>query len=174
MVKGFTLIELLVVIVLICGLAAGLIVMIVGIVDGAKHDKTQAIVKALTEGCNAYRKEFQEWPPLSPHSGSANLHYYLGREFDYQLQRSGGQGSAAGLPPVVKKHKPFIEFKHDWLMGAGTTDPNPARTVCDAWNNGIRYEIITTAGVAYARVTSAGGNRVFGDEDDISSESRSK
>jgi prepilin-type N-terminal cleavage/methylation domain-containing protein len=171
-VKGFTLLELLVVIVLICGLAAGLIVMIVGIIDGAKHDKTQGIVRAVSDACNAYRKEFQQWPPLSPYVGSANLHYYLGREFDYTIVRSGGEGSGAGLAPVTKKHKPFIEFRADWLLGGGTTDPNPPRPVCDAWNVALRYEIITTAGVPYAKITSSGGNQIFGDEDDISSEIR--
>ena len=170
--KGFTLLELLVVIVLICGLAAGLIIMIVGIIDGAKHDKTQGIVRAVSDACNAYRKEFQEWPPLTPYAGSANLHYYLGREFNYAIASTGGLGSGSTLAPVVKKHKPFVEFRHDWLSGSGTTDPTPPRPVCDAWNVPLRYEIITTAGVPYARITSSGANRIFGDEDDISSEIR--
>jgi prepilin-type N-terminal cleavage/methylation domain-containing protein len=170
-VKGFTLIELLVVIVIIVGLATGIIVLIVGIIDNAKRDKTHAVVQAVTAGCKAYYSEFHEWPPTTTYSGSANLHFYLGREFTHKIQSSGGSGSAAGLA-VTKVHRPFVEFRRDWLLGASNVDPNPPVQLCDAWNRPLTYEILTVNGIKQVKIVSGGANQIIGDEDDISSEVR--
>jgi prepilin-type N-terminal cleavage/methylation domain-containing protein len=166
-VKGFTLIEVLVVIIVIVFLVAGLALLVSGLIDRAKTDKTQGLIQMVVTGCKAYRSEFREWPPTQPYAGSANLHYYLGREYMHEVQ--GSSTRTGGAPGVQKKHRPFVEFEVDWLKGAASSEPNPPVPLMDSWGQTLTYEVLANGDI---RIVSAGPDGILGNEDDISSEVR--
>jgi type II secretory pathway pseudopilin PulG len=161
----------LIVIIIIVLLASGLVVLISGLVDRAKADKTLGTLKAITDGCNAYYADFKEFPPTNKFTGSANLHHFLGREFSYAVQTGSGISSTAGLAPTLKKHAPYIEFRKDQVYG-GNTDPNNPSQLSDAWNMPLTYTVTTVSGTTVARIVSGGPDRTLGTGDDMTSDAR--
>ncbi len=132
--RAFTLVELLVVIVIIAVLCALLVVLIKGMVDKSRNTATKAIVDVLNQACEAYKTDEGMYPPTSPYSGSANLHFYLGGKRDHVEQYS-----TTGTH-VVSARPPIIEFKKDWLdPTASTAQPNPPVQIYDKWQKVIQY-----------------------------------
>lgn len=131
--SGFTLIEVLVVMVVIVVLASALVVIVVGIFDRAKVEKTAALIHTLDTGCNTYAALFKTFPPFTPYTGSQNLHYYLGRECTILEQVD---------PPIRKKHPRIVEFRPDWLTNPAQVDPNPPVALWDTWGSLIEYDSI--------------------------------
>jgi prepilin-type N-terminal cleavage/methylation domain-containing protein len=123
--RGMTLVELLVVIVIILILASLLVVLVSNVTDRARYEDTKIRVKALAQGCENYRVDFQSYPPAGT---SANLHDQLGRE---QTLTVGG---------VQMRRGPYVVFPTNWLQGnPASPDPFPPRVVVDAWDRPIEY-----------------------------------
>lgn len=159
--RGFTLIEVLVVTIIIAILATALVTLIAGVIERTKVDKTAAMVKALSSGCETYHSRFKEYPPTSPYTGSQNLHYYLASAFDV-LETVD--------PPTRKRMKPILpDFRHDWLEGQpSSNDPATVgpRNVIDAWGVVVTYQRPGPGNLGYL-IRSNGPDKVSGGGDDI-------
>lgn len=133
--KGFTLIEMLVVISIITLLAALLVVLIKGVMDRARNGKTHALVRSLDQMCHAYKVDYNVFPPASPYAGSANLHFYLGRNRTIVTQHNND-----GSPAISVQRKPYTDFTRDQLIGSpANTYPNPPVQLMDAYGFSIQY-----------------------------------
>jgi len=129
-VEGFTLIELMVVIVIIAILMAIAIGIVQGIVTRARVTRTEGLVKLLSTSCDAYRLDFDVYPPGQ---GSQALHQALGSPRRVPLIRT--QDS-----PIYTTKPPLIEFRAGMLQrGAPSLTPPPASEIIDAWDQPIHY-----------------------------------
>lgn len=164
--RGMTLIEVLVVTLIITMLAIALVVLISGVIERQKVDKTNAMVQALASGCETYRSQFGEYPPTAPYTSSQNLHYYLASEFDVVVTVK---------PRTTKKQRPILpDFRHDWIEGAPTSnDPASvgARHVVDAWGTRVTYTVPGPTPYPY-QIRSFGPDMVQGGGDDTVSDKR--
>jgi hypothetical protein len=102
-------------------------------VDGQKYNNTVAFINALDAGCKSYKNDFGKFPSSNDAanniSGSQCLHFYLGKKWPKIVAE------------VRKEFGPYVEFKGWNLKGnPENTEPNPARTLIDAWGNDIEYK----------------------------------
>lgn len=158
--RGVTLIEVLVVMVIIVLLAGALVVLISGLIERQKFTRTASMIKSLSAGCESYHTLFQEYPPTTPYTGSQNLHYYLGREFDLIIDATDG---------TKKNHDPILtDIRLDWLAGnPSTTDPlaSGPHYIKDMWGNQVVYTRPDPAKTFVIR--SNGPDGAQGGDDDV-------
>ncbi len=134
--KGFTLIEMLVVIAIILLLIALLSMLVQGVLDRARYNKTAVLVHTLSKGCDSYRLDFGIFPPDTK-SSSASLHFHLGRGRKLDAQKTD-----TGTSPKITR-PPYIQFTMDMLQSntSGPADPDVlALPVIDAWERPILYK----------------------------------
>lgn len=138
--RGFTLVEMLVVISIILLLLALLVVLIRGVVDTARRNRTIGTIHMLDQACQNYKVDFNVFPP-SKGGGSTDssvLHQYLGtpRMLSKLVTNSG-------MTTLKTRKPPLVEFKADQLnlpAGRANTDPNPPVAIIDAWARVLKYK----------------------------------
>jgi prepilin-type N-terminal cleavage/methylation domain-containing protein len=129
-VEGFTLIELMVVIVIIAILMSIAIAVVQGIVSRARTTRTEGLVRMLSEACNLYKQDFDQYPPGQD---SVALHQALGSPRIVILSRMQ-EGN------ITSRKGPYIEFRAGMLeKGAPSLQPPPPSAIVDAWDNPIHY-----------------------------------
>jgi prepilin-type N-terminal cleavage/methylation domain-containing protein len=150
--RGFTLIEILTVMAIITVLFLSFTVVIPGIGDRARAQKTQAILERIEFALEAYRSEFGEYPPdgydqsLSTPGGyslrgSASLTYFLAWKRpdgtndpqDFVLMKKS-YAEDPGIPVMVEAHnrQPYLEIEDKLLTRAGE--------IIDGWRNPVHYD----------------------------------
>jgi prepilin-type N-terminal cleavage/methylation domain-containing protein len=128
--RGFTLIELMVVIVIIAILMSIAIAVVQGIVSRARTTRTEGLVRMLSEACNLYKQDFDQYPPGQD---SVALHQALGSPRIIIMTRMQ-EGN------ITSKKGPYIEFRAGMLeKGAPSLQPPPPSAIVDAWDNPIHY-----------------------------------
>ncbi len=86
----------------------------------------RALIEVLHQQCENYRIRYGCYPPTEPYEGSANLHYYLGREW---IQDCRPFGPMMAFPAEVLEGRPAV------------TTPEPPRRLVDGWGRPIRYRV---------------------------------
>lgn len=136
--RGFTLIELLVVLGIIGLLAAFLGVFIANIREGARRQRTRALLERIEIGLSSYKERFLADPPSAlPFADAArNLHYQLAAP---HVVATGIVGGYEEVPPLLNLTNNEVRSGGASPWVAPPYDPALASAIIDAWGHAIGY-----------------------------------
>lgn len=134
--RGFTLLEVLVVMAIITLLAALLVVLVTGVKQKAREEKTRGTIKKLCTALSVYRERFQDFPPSAgAYQSSQNLHYYLCNRF----RKPEGIDPNTGRPTWYSEPDPPLTLTNAEVSthdGGNSLQPG---FVVDAWDLTMFY-----------------------------------
>ncbi len=142
--RGFTLIELLVVLAIIGLLAAFLAVFIGNIREGARRQRTRALLERIEIALESYKERFLAEPPSALPSADAarNLQYWLSAPHVVATGIVPGNPGATTYEEVA----PLLNLTNGEVRGGSASpwttppyDPALASAILDTWGHAIGY-----------------------------------